>query len=94
MLDPKCFQHIDKLWGPHTIDRFASVKTKQLDRYCSQYRNPGCEASNAFTVCWAKENSWIFPPPRPAYTAFCGLVASPYQQGWILEELHKGVYTD
>ena len=35
MLDRKCFCYIDKLWGPHTVDRFASIKTKQLDRFCS-----------------------------------------------------------
>ena len=63
MLDPKCFGYIDQLWGPHTVDRFASIKTKQLDRYCSRYRNPGCEASNAFTVSWSRDNNWIFPPP-------------------------------
>ena len=36
MLDPACFNYIDALWGPHTIDRFASLKTKQLERYCSR----------------------------------------------------------
>ena len=61
-LDPKCFRYIDQLWGPHTVDRFASIKTKQLDRYCSRYRNPGCEASNAFTVSWSPDKNWIFPP--------------------------------
>ena len=63
MLDPKCFRYIDQLWGPHTIDRFASIKTKQLVGYCSRYRNPGCEASNAFTVSWSLDNNWMFPPP-------------------------------
>ena len=63
MPDPKCFRYIDQLWGPHTVDRFASIKTKQLVRYCSRYRNPGCEASNAFTVSWSLDNNWIFPPP-------------------------------
>ena len=64
MLDPKCFRYIDQLWGPpHTVDRFASIKTKQLVRYCSRYRNPGCEASNAFTVSWSLDNNWMFPPP-------------------------------
>ena len=32
MLDPACFNYLDALWGPHTIDRFASLKTKQLER--------------------------------------------------------------
>ena len=63
MLDPKYFRYIDWLWGPYTVDRFASIKTKQMVRYCSQYRNPGCEASNAFTVSWSQDNNWIFPPP-------------------------------
>lgn len=63
MLDPACFNYIDVSWGPHTVDRFASVQTKQLARYCSRYRNPGCEAVDAFTVSWSKENNWIFPPP-------------------------------
>ena len=57
MLGPKCFRYIDQLWGPHTLDRFASIKTKQLVRYRSRYRNPGCEASNAFTVSWSLDNN-------------------------------------
>lgn len=49
--------------GPHTIDRFASVKTKQLDRFCSKFLNPGCEAVDAFTVSWAGDYNWLFAPP-------------------------------
>ena len=26
MLDPSCFQMVDHLWGPHTVDCFASEK--------------------------------------------------------------------
>ena len=63
MLDPSCFRYIDEAWGPHTIDRFASVQTKQLERYCSRYRNPGYESVDTFTVTWSKENNWLFPPP-------------------------------
>ena len=55
MLDPACFNYIDALWGPHTIDRFASLKTKQLEGYCSRYHNPGCVAADAFTVSWSHE---------------------------------------
>ena len=51
-LDPLVFQRLDEEWGPHTVDRFASVHTKQLPRYCSRFLNPGCEAVDAFTVSW------------------------------------------
>ena len=63
MLDPACFRYIDQLWGPHTVDRFASLQTRQLERFCSRYRNPRCEAVDAFTISWLRENNWIFPPP-------------------------------
>jgi len=49
--------------GPHTVDRFASLQTRQLERFCSRYCNPRCEAVDAFTISWLKENNWIFPPP-------------------------------
>ena len=39
MLDRSCFMSLDGLWGPHTVDRFASIKTKQLDRFCSRFLN-------------------------------------------------------
>ena len=53
MLDPSWFACLDSCLGPHTIDHFASVKTKQLDRFCSRFLSPGCEAVDAFTVSWA-----------------------------------------
>ena len=30
MLDPSVFMELDGLWGSYTVDRFASVQTKQL----------------------------------------------------------------
>ena len=63
MLDPACFNYIDTFWGPHTIERFASLKTKQLERYCSRYRNPGWVATDGFSVSWSHEVDWLFPPP-------------------------------
>ena len=63
MLDRSCFRSLDRLWGPHLVDRFASEKTKQLDRFCSRFLNPGCEAADAFTVSWTGVNNWLFPPP-------------------------------
>ena len=62
-LDPSSFAYLDKCLGPHTIDRFASVKTRQLDRFCSRFLNPGCEAVDAFTVSWTGDYNWLFPPP-------------------------------
>ncbi len=38
-LAPRVFRHLDKLWGPHTLDRFASNANKQVSRYNSKWRD-------------------------------------------------------
>ena len=61
-LDPREFTKIDVLWGPHTIDRFADVHNKQLERFNSRFWNPGSEAVDAFTCNWVGEVNWLCPP--------------------------------
>ena len=62
MLNPEIFRSLDYVWGPHTVDRFASDHNTQLDRFNSRFWNPGCEAVDAFTVDWSGENNWWCPP--------------------------------
>ena len=62
MLNPQIFAQLDALWGPHTVDRFASCNNLQLPRFNSRCWNPGSEAVDAFTVNWQGENNWLCPP--------------------------------
>ena len=62
MLNPCHFQELDKIWGPHTVDRFASLNSRQLPRFCSKWLCPGCEGVDAFTLDWRGENNWLVPP--------------------------------
>lgn len=63
MLNPNIFAALDLLWGPHTIDRFSTFRTRQIPRFCSRWLNPCTEGVDAFTLSWSGENNWIFPPP-------------------------------
>ena len=63
MLNPDIFAVLDILWGPHTVDRFFTFKTCQVPRFCSRWLSPCAEGIDAFTLSWAGENNWIFPPP-------------------------------
>lgn len=63
MLNPNIFAALDILWGPHTVDRFSTFRTRQVPRFCSRWLNPCTEGVDAFTLCWSGENNWIFPPP-------------------------------
>ena len=61
-VNTEIFDRINQCWGPHTLDCFASLRTKQLGRFCSRWWNPGCFAIDAFTVDWAEERVWLCPP--------------------------------
>ena len=56
------FIHLDGLWGPHSIDRFASSYNAKLPRFNSRFLQPGTEAVDAFSQDWSCENNWIVPP--------------------------------
>ena len=56
------FAHLDHIWGPHTVDRFANALNAHLPRFNSRFRVPGTEAIDAFSVSWAAENNWLVPP--------------------------------
>lgn len=47
------FAHLDHIWGPHTVDRFANALDAHLPRFNSRFRVPGTEAVDAFSVSWA-----------------------------------------
>ena len=79
---PALFRWLDERWGPHTIDRFASVDTLQplapphTGRFCSQYFHPEAEWTDAFSVPWGGENNWLFPPYGNIAQAVSHLCAS------------------
>ena len=56
------FAHLDHIWGPHTVDRFANALNAHLPGFNSRFRVPGTEAVDSFSVSWAAENNWLVPP--------------------------------
>ena len=61
------FHFVDQVWGPHTIDRFASVSNTKLSRFNSLFWYPESEAVDAFTQSWRFENKWLVPPIKLVY---------------------------
>lgn len=62
MLNPVHFLELDQLWGPHTVDCFASFNSKQLPKFYSRWFCPGCAGIDAFTLDWSGDNNWLVPP--------------------------------
>ena len=63
MLNTNIFAAFDILWAPHTVDRFASFRSRQIPRFNSKWLSPATEGIDAFTISWKNENNWSFPPP-------------------------------
>lgn len=80
------FQFIDDLYGPHTVDRFATEYNNKILRYNSLFWTPSTEAVDAFSVHWGSENNLIVPPiyliPKALnHLLFCkgkGTLIAPY----------------
>lgn len=56
------FAELDKLWGPHTVDRFASYLNKQLPRFNSYLFDRHAETVNCFSTPWVHGRSQLGQP--------------------------------
>ena len=61
-VNPQIFSWIDSLWGPHSVNCFASIEYTQLSLFYSRFWCPGTAAVDAFTVNWNGEVNWWVPP--------------------------------
>ncbi len=62
-LHPGVFQMVEDMWGPHTVDRFASQTTRLLPRYNSLYLDPDTEGVDALAQTnWPRENNFVNCP--------------------------------
>ena len=65
MLARSMIAYLDSLWGPHTIDRFASALSTQLPKYNTRYLDPNGMGIDALAqLDWGLENNYVNPPIR------------------------------
>ena len=64
-LNQNLFRYIDRLWGPHTVDRFATMVTTKCQKYNSRFLDPQSSGVNALLQTdWGQENNYVNPPVR------------------------------
>lgn len=57
------FQYLDRVWGPHTIDRCASFLTKQIPCYNSLFYDPFTSGIDCLGQRdWWQHNNFVNPP--------------------------------
>jgi hypothetical protein len=60
-LHPQVFAQLDRDWGPHSVELFASYTNHQLPVYYSMHHTPSTAGVNAFAFSWG-ERCWCNPP--------------------------------
>jgi hypothetical protein len=64
-LAPRKFKLFDKRWGPHSIDRLASISNKHVHCYNAKWRDGTTEAVDSLhrpDAEWRREINWCNPP--------------------------------
>lgn len=64
-LNKSLFVYLDQMWGPHSIDRFATMSNALMPMYNSRYADPYTSGIDALAQQnWAKHNNFVNPPFR------------------------------
>ena len=64
-LHPNMWRYIDCSWGPHTIDRFATMLNTQLSVYNSRFMDPFSAGIDALAQAdWGEHNNYVNAPFR------------------------------
>lgn len=61
-LNPAIFKQAEAMWGPHSIDLFATTENTHLPRFASWRPSPEATWVDAMNHSWVKENGWAHPP--------------------------------
>ena len=61
-LSPAMFSFLDQIFGPHSLDLFASRINNQTYRFASWFPDPQATYRDAFSLDWSQENCFAFPP--------------------------------
>ena len=56
------FEQADRIFGPHSVDLFATYRDRQVDRFGSWKPQPGALWVDSMRHPWVKENGWANPP--------------------------------
>ena len=58
-----CYFHaVTSVWGPCSVDCFASYKNRKVPRFYSKYFKPDSLGVDSLAFSWVGETCWLVPP--------------------------------
>eukprot|EP00873_Tetraselmis_striata_P015135 jgi/Tetstr1/435399/TSEL_024308.t1 len=69
-LNPLVLAYLFGLWGPYSVDRFATMGNTKILRYNTKWRDPDCDAVDCLHLpdaSWRKEVNSCNQPSYPSW---------------------------
>jgi ribonuclease HI len=63
-LTAACVARLQRLWGPSSVDAFATAASARLPRFWSRWPEAGAAAVDAFAQDWSSQRLLLVPPLR------------------------------
>lgn len=86
------FQLLERRWGPHNVDRFATHYNTKCILFNSRVWCPGTQVVDAFSVTWAGVTNWLVPPVRLIMTCLEKLETEKAQATLVLPKWPSAPY--
>ena len=62
VLRPTAWSALERRWGPHTVDRYATARNTQLRGFNSLLPERASSGASTLAQDWHGENNYVFPP--------------------------------
>jgi hypothetical protein len=104
-LRPAAWAALERQWGPHTVDRYATFENAQVARFNALLPDVRSDGASALAQNWIGDNNYAFPPasdlPRLAqllqeHGGIAATVVTPYwpAQAWFQQLTELAVHVE
>ena len=91
-LNEKVFHDLQKRYGAHEIDLFATHYNTQCQKFYSKFWCPGSSGVDAFAFSWSEGNNWLVPPPKLITKALQKCVCDRARATIVIPELKSAPF--
>jgi hypothetical protein len=89
-LHDRLFQRLDRKWGPHSIDRFASVVNRKVPVFSRRFLDPFTNGVDALAQNdWQRHNNYVNAPFRRLEDVLC-IIVEQQAVATIIAPMWKG----
>lgn len=92
VISEEAWQMVERAYGPHTWDRFASHDNKRTAAFTARHSQPGCQWPDALSQPWDDQNNYVCPPESLLLRALRHIRSQPGVEATVIAPTYEGVW--